>query len=86
MNGYVGVLDLNDIDKTYVKKRKFEGPIRTEQAQEEYILNKRDSDRILYGLNADNEKRPSRLVPRLDQETGIEELGIEDPDKILRLN
>ena len=85
MNGYVGVLDLNDIDKTYVKKRKFEGPIRTEQAQEEYILNKRDSDRILYGLNADNEKRPSRFPP-VDQETGIEELGIEDSDKILRLN
>ena len=84
MNGYVGVLDLDDINETYVKKRNVDGPFRTEKAHEDYTLNKEDKDRILYGLDADNQMRPSKCPP-LSEETRIEELEIEDEDNILRL-
>jgi hypothetical protein len=60
LNRYVGVLDIDNYDKIYVRKRKGDGPIRDLDQHDIYNLNKEDTDRVLEEMDFDNEVSKSQ--------------------------
>ena len=55
INRYVGVLDLDNKDVIYFRKRKGEGRMRDLHQHDIYNLNKSDPDRLLDDMNYDSE-------------------------------
>ena len=79
LNGYVGILDCNDMDEIYIRNRKG-GQIRTQTQQDAYQLDLEDPDRELDCSENKPEEKNS------DQpSTKTVNLYVNEPDEFLEL-
>ena len=79
LNGYVGILDCNDMDEIYIRKRKG-GQIRTQTQQDAYKLDLEDPDRELDCSDDNLEEKNSEQPP-----TKTINLYANEPDEFLEL-
>ena len=79
LNGYVGVLDCNDMDEIYIRKREG-GQLRTQAEQDDYQLGLEDPDRKLDCSDDNLEEKDSE-----HPSTKTINLYANEPDEFLEL-